>query len=263
MTDAPETIIEDVDASTPEPTIEDSAREMGWRPKEEFKGDPEKWVEAETFVKRGEEILPILKANSKKLEAANAALKAEMAETKKAVAEFKQYHSQTEKRAYERAMKDLEARQAQAVEDNDLKAVREITREITDLSKDVRTDDSGDPYASPDHAKTVEAWKTENTWFGADVVLTGAANAIASELEAKGVRGADQLAEVSKRIKVEFPHKFENERRRAPATVEGASPPRKAGKGWSDLPPEAKAFGERMAKQGLITKEAYARDYFA
>jgi hypothetical protein len=256
MTDEP--IIE-----AAEPTVEDSAREMGWRPKEEFKGDPDKWVEAETFVKRGEEILPILKANSKKLEVANAALKAEMAETKKAVAEFKQYHSQTEKRAYERAMKDLEARQAQAVQDNDLRAVREITREMTSLSKDVRTDDSGDLYATPDHAKTVAAWQSENTWFGTDVVLTGAADAIASDLEARGVRGADQLAEVAKRIKAEFPHKFENARRSAPAAVEGGSPPRKAGKGWSDLPPEAKAFAERMVKQGLITKENYAKDYFA
>ena len=37
---------------------ETAAREMGWRPKEEFRGEAEKWVDAETFVSRGEHFLP-------------------------------------------------------------------------------------------------------------------------------------------------------------------------------------------------------------
>ena len=35
------------------PTIENEAREMGWTDKDGFKGDPEKWVDAATFVDRG------------------------------------------------------------------------------------------------------------------------------------------------------------------------------------------------------------------
>lgn len=246
-----------------EPTIEDAAREMGWRPKEEFKGDPEKWVEAETFVKRGEEILPILKAQSKKDREALKAATDQIAEMKKTFSEFKQYHTQTEKRAYERAMKDLEARQAQAVEDNDLKAVREITREMTDLSKDVQTDRNGDDLQKNQEA-AFNDWLPDNPWFKKDPVLRGAAIAIADELAADGLTDpVKQMAKVTERIKAEFPQKFENERRKGPAAVEGGSPPRKAAKGWSDLPPDAKAFAERMVKQGLITKEAYARDYFA
>ena len=30
------------------------AREMGWRPKEEWEGEPEKWRDAKEFVERGE-----------------------------------------------------------------------------------------------------------------------------------------------------------------------------------------------------------------
>lgn len=260
MTDA----LEQVQDTAPEPSIEDNAREMGWRPKEEFKGPEEKWVDAETFVKRGEEILPILRANSKKDREALDAAKAEIAEMKRVFGEFKQYHSQTEQRAYQRAMRDLEARQAEAVEAGDVNEVRKITKEMTDLSKDVRTDDQGSPYAGPDHAKALNQWKGDNPWFGSDSVMTAAANAIADELEASGVKGAEQLAEVGKRIRAEFPHKFENERRKQPAAVEGAvTPPRKQGKGWNDLPPEAKATAEKWVKQGLITKEAYVKDYFA
>lgn len=246
-----------------EPSMEDRARDMGWRPKEEFKGDETRWVDADTFVKKGEEILPIIRANAKKVEAENASLKADMAALKKDVATFRAHHSQTEQRAYQRALRDLEERQADAVHANDLNAVKEITKEIADLSRDVRTDDSGDPYASPDHAKAVSSWKAENVWFGSDAAMTGAANAIANELEQQGVKGAEQLAEVAKRIRAEFPHKFENERRKAPAAVEGSTPTRKAGKTWADLPPEARSTADRWVKSGLVTKETYLRDYFS
>lgn len=254
--------IEETDAGqVAEPSIEDRARDMGWRPKEEFKGDESRWVDADTFVKKGEEILPIIKANAKKTEAERDALKVEMAALKKDVADFRKYHTQTEKRAYERAIRDLEERQAEAVEANDLKSVRAITKEITDLSRDVRTDDSGDAYATPDHAKAVSSWKAENTWYGSDAAMTGAASAIATELEQQGVKGADQLVEVAKRIRAEFPHKFENERRKAPAAVEGSTTPRKAGKTRADLPAEARTTMDRWVKQGLLTEKQFLADY--
>ena len=44
-----------------------SARAMGWRPQDEFGGDPERWVDADTFVARGEQVMPLLKAQNKKL----------------------------------------------------------------------------------------------------------------------------------------------------------------------------------------------------
>ena len=37
--------------------IEAEARKHGWRPKEEFKGDPARWTDAETFVKRADEVM--------------------------------------------------------------------------------------------------------------------------------------------------------------------------------------------------------------
>jgi len=244
-----------------EPTTEDRAREMGWRPKEEFKGDEARWIDADSFVKKGEEVLPIVNARAKKLEAANESMKAELADMKKTFGEFKQYHTQTEQRAYQRAMRDLEQRQAEAVEANDLGEVRKITKEMTDLSKDVRTDNQGDPYATPDHAKTLSQWAGENPWFQSDQVMTAAANAIANQLEAAGVTGAEQLAEVAKRMRVEFPHKFENERRKAPAAVEGGSPPRKGGKTLSDLPPEARAQAIKWDKAGLVSTAQFLKDY--
>lgn len=92
-----------IDTGQSGPSIEDRAKEMGWRPLSEFKGDESRFVDAETFVKKGEEVLPIIKANARKAEA-------ELADMRATFAEFKKYHSQTEQRAYQRAIRDLEER---------------------------------------------------------------------------------------------------------------------------------------------------------
>lgn len=70
--------------------VEKEARLLGWVPKEDFR-DGDHWVDAETFVKRGKEINPILRKNNeillKKLDAANA----EVAEVKKVAKEFEKF----------------------------------------------------------------------------------------------------------------------------------------------------------------------------
>ena len=261
MTEATEENV--IDTGPAEPSIEDRAKDMGWRPLEEFKGDESRFVDAETFVKTGEEVLPIVKANARKAEEALAKAQAEIAEMKDSFREFKKYHSQTEQRALNQARKELEREMSEAVEAKDHKAVREIAADMAALSKDVQTDDQGQPYQTPDHAKTLNAWKGENPWFGSDNVMTAAANAVANELEQSGVKGAEQLAEVAKRMRAEFPHKFENANRKAPAAVEGSTPTRKAGKTWADLPPEARTTADKWVKQGLLTKEQYLKDFFA
>lgn len=244
-------------ADNQEPSLEDKALRMGWTPKGQFKGDPEKWVDAEAFIKRGEEFLPFLKANNKALETALEKSNREMAAMKRTMDQFKEFHSKTEARAYERAMKDLQSQQEQAVAAGDVDGVREITKEIVALNKDVAP-------KPKDDGPTVDldAWKAENTWFETDRAMRGAAIEIAEELTEKGVLGEDQLKEVSKRIKAEFPHKFDNPRRREPGAVEsGGSARRPAGKTYADLPADAKAMCDDFVKQKLLTREQYVKEY--
>lgn len=55
-------------------TVENTAREQGWKPLEEFDGDKSKWVSAETFVAKGELIYKI-ESLGKKLKDADKAIK--------------------------------------------------------------------------------------------------------------------------------------------------------------------------------------------
>ena len=78
--------------------IEQKAMKMGWTPKDQFKGSPDKWRPADEFVERGENMLPIIKAQVKRQDR-------EIAELKETLQKFGEYHTKTEQRAYEKALK--------------------------------------------------------------------------------------------------------------------------------------------------------------
>ena len=89
--------------------VETKARTMGWLPKEKFKGPESSWVDAEQYVKRGEEILPILKANNDKLvqrvtqtETANNELREQLQAATEAIEELKSFNSTLNKDVYKR-----------------------------------------------------------------------------------------------------------------------------------------------------------------
>src|SRR3990167_11082395 len=46
--------------------VETEARSMGWVPKEEFRGPESQWRDAEEFVERGHNVLPIVNSLLKK-----------------------------------------------------------------------------------------------------------------------------------------------------------------------------------------------------
>lgn len=259
MSEEPE-VVEVEAGAEPEQTVEERALGMGWTPKEEFKGRPERWIDAETFVKRGEEFLPILQANNKALARETEASKKELAELRKSVSEMREFYSKSEERAYQKAVRDLQSQLEDAAANGDVEGVKAVTKEITALEKEASAKPKDGPQDEPD---VLKAWKAENAWFKPDTVMGKAAAAVADELISKGMKDpADYLPEVTKRMKAEFPEKFENPRRREPGAVEGgASAPRKGGKTRSDLPPEARSMMDKWVKQGLMTEAEYLKGY--
>lgn len=245
--------------------VEQKAAKMGWTPKEEFKGDPAKWRSAEDFVDRGENMLPIVKAR------VNAQQK-EIEELRTAMKQFGEYHSKTEQRAYEKAMADLRQQRADAIAaadgvafdkvDSQIEAMR---REIEDKAKiaEVKPDASQDPEYMQ--------WEAENKWVK-DKELEKYAIEIGEKLRDSGIKavGREFLDLVGKRVKSLFPEKFENPRRTSAPSVEGGIPaPRKGGKTYADLPADARASCERMAKNGFSDekqiakfKAEYTKNYF-
>lgn len=254
--------------TTPEPKnteTDDKARRMGWVPKDEFRGDPAKWRPADEFVKRGEDQLPILRERLRHQDK-------QLAELQKSMKEFAEYHTKTEQRSYERAIEDLKARQAQAVAASDGQAFLDIGAEIERISNDAALKQAPSvKEQAPDDAPAFKAWKSANAWYEKDDEMTSFADNIGAHLyRTKGLEGDKLFEAVTEKVKREFPEKFENPRRNAAPAVEGSSPQRKTGKGYADLPAEARAACERMAKnaygdnpeQAKKFKEQYVKQYF-
>src|SRR5271154_5862973 len=89
-----------------EQTVVDKAKQMGWAPQEEFRGDPSKWIDADEYVRRGEQLMPILRANNERLMEEVGKLRSENAQTQQllkasgeAIEELKKFNTKTTKKA--------------------------------------------------------------------------------------------------------------------------------------------------------------------
>lgn len=264
--------LEDKTADTPAPegdeaqseAPEQEATRMGWRPLEEFKGDPEKWVDADTFLKRGKEVLPIVRAENKQLTEALRRAEAKVDKLAETIKESRDFYSKVEQRAYERAKADLEQKLEDAADAGDTASVKRVTKEIVDLETEAAKKPAKEE-AKPEQSAELTAWLEENPWFDTDKTMTIVATDYSAELGRQGVPVSKQWAMITDHIRKEFPHKFENPRRNGAPAVEGEGSTRAPrGKSWSDLPSDAKAQGDRFVKQGIVeSREKYARDYWA
>ena len=255
--------VEETQVSTAPEVDEDTLKEakrQGWVPQEDYTGPEDKWVDAETFVKKGREINAILRKD-------NEFLKREVSEMKETMQEFKKFHAETEKRAYDRAMADLREQKKEAISNGDGDRVLEIDDAIDEL-KQARVEEKKEaakPSNQPDPVFT--GWNEENSWFGKDTELTEEANLIGESLKRRqpNLIGRDFLDEVTKRVKKMYPEKFTNSNRSRPSPVEGNSPNKSArsgGKSFNDLPAEAKAACLKFEKGGLLSREQYVKEYF-
>jgi hypothetical protein len=262
--DAPDGTVVGRDPVTGEETgfvsipVEDKARRLGWKPRGEYRGNAAQWVDAETFVRRGEEILPIVQANNRQLERALEKANAQIAEMRGTFEDFRDHHAGTEQRAYQRALHDWLEEAAQA---GDVEGVKAATKEIASLQH--ASEAWPGQERGPLDRGVFDAFVADNPWFEAEPIMRGAAIELAERLHADGLTepGA-QLKEVAQRIRSEFAHRFENPRRREAAAVEGAPGPLRRTRGaYADLPAEAKAACDRFVKQGLLTREQFVKEY--
>lgn len=234
--------------------IEQAASKGGWVPKDQWTGPEDKWVDAPQFVLKAAEILPQL---TKDLKEARDEIKA----VKKAVAESAGFISKAEKRAYDQARRDLEARLDEAANNADAEGVRTVTKDLIDLEREVVAEP---PPKSPAASPEFDAWQAANPWFGDDEALTAATVAIANKAETEGYQGKALIKEVDLRVRAKFPQLYSNPNRERAATVEGGGTQRpKAAKTLSDMPPEARemvAYFKQSVK-GFNT-DKYVKDYF-
>jgi hypothetical protein len=260
------------------PEVVKEAESQGWVPKERFRGNESDWVDADTFVKRGREILPILRKNNENLVKDLNATKEQLKEFREAAEEFKKFQREAYERKaneYEDRIREIKESRAQAISDGDgqkvnalddaLDQAKEDLKEAKQAVKEADTVKTPEP-ASQAMEPELQSWLDGNTWFGQDKRMTGIANGIGDSLRLefpmlKGKAFLDKLDEV---LAEEFPNKFGEKKSPASRVESGAGRQGRGGsnaQSYDNLPADAKAACDKFVKQKLMTKEEYVQSY--
>lgn len=251
-------VLEGDSTSPVERDYEAEARNHGWTPKDDFKGDPSKWVDAETFAKRADEVMPFLKKQ-------NGAMKREIDDLKRQMRKAADYFSKAEERAYKQAAADIERKHSEAVEVGDTVAAKQAVADLRTLEKDFEQakDGAGDVDDKPnpdDLRKELNDWIEANDWY----VLDDKKRAYA-DLQAERMGLAEHWTggrkawfdELAKRVDGKF-----SEKPVAHVNAGGNRPGPKGGKSFADLPPEARKLCDKWVSSGLIkSRDDYVKNY--
>lgn len=238
---------------------EDKARRMGWVPREDFRGDPAKWVPADEFNRRGEEQIPLLRSSVRRLEQ-------ELEAQRETARKFAEFHKRVEEDAYNRAMEQLKQQRIAARQEFDVEKEMLLEDQIAELKQQKPKPEAAaqQPQLAPEYV----VWIEENAWVQ-DEEAYAIGTAIGEKLRKQGdtSSGREFLNKIKKAVAEKYPQLIpgmENEnRQQRPAVGQAATLPRKAKKSFSDLPSDAKAACRDFVKRGFITEEQYVKDYFS
>lgn len=256
---------------TGDPQIEAEAREMGWTSKEDFRGRPEKWVDAATFVDRAKHVMPLLRkenerqdAKMRTLAAQVASLTSELTAARADLENFQEFHIEEVNRRVEEVRRDLKTRIKQAKQDDDVDTEIELTAELANLNAADRETkaaingkdrEGGPPEYDPSKDQILQGWQGKNTWFGGqqpgDIRRTHEAIGVGREinLEMPHLKGQAFYDELDRRLgeihgEPSTPARTKVERSRG-----GATGARSDGHTFSNLPAEAKQICDSYAER--------------
>lgn len=274
--------------------IEDRARRMGWVDEGAYRGPKHKWVDADTYVKRAEEELPVLRSqlrryddDNARYEKANADLKAQLTEIQKDFKAFGEHSRKAEERAYERAKSELESAMDKAVSEADEDTYRAAKKRLKELDEvrpapqQQEQPATEQPTGQPSQlSPAIQTFVNENQWFNNDIGLQGMMIKFNAQVmrDSPHLSESQRLIEAKRRLIERFPEEFPEEHRPAPAAktnerrndapavaspsgVNGGKKPKKD-KTFDDLPDDAKQQYARFASRiPGYSKEEYARSY--
>jgi hypothetical protein len=224
------------------------ALEQGWVPKEEFDGDPERWVDAGEFVRRGE-LFRKIESQSK-----------EMKDMRKALSELAKHNSKIAEVEYKRAVADLKAQRKEALAEGDFDKVDHIEDQI-DATKEAariaqqQAIQAAIPQGVPPE---LQNWINKNSWYESNNEMRDYADFVGLKLGQSGMSPVEVLKEVEKRVKEQFKDKFTNPNRQRPSAVESPRAAAKVGKSDAyELTDTERSVMETLVRQKLMTKEEY------
>jgi|HubBroStandDraft_3_1064219.scaffolds.fasta_scaffold15967_3 hypothetical protein len=246
-----------------DPSVEARAREMGWKPLAEYRGPPGRWHPAADFIARGENILPIVRDQNRrmterigKLEGEVSGLRTTASEQLQIIKDLREMGRTAGQRGYERAMAEIKTQQRAAVERGDTASYDQLVAQAEALASErpaVAPEPPKPPTepqrpTPPQLSQGVRDFLGANPWFNTDGLLTNTMTAFHGEvLRERGVTQAaldadveldrELLEEAKSRVVAKYPERFGVQPPRDPAPT----PPRRRAAAVAAPTPDAPA----------------------
>lgn len=261
------------------PAVETEALALGWVPKERFRGDEARWVDAATFVERGHSIMPILKANNAELLRKFSQSQQEQIQLKEALRaqtenlkNLTEFQSAEVKRQVDRQLATLKAQKREAIKAGEHELAADIDEQMDTVKEDAaKAPKLVTPAPTPAGPQPwAQDFAAENEWLGKDKRKTGLFMGIADEIFAKeGLRDRALLDRAKEELDAylapaQQPNRGESGRGGSGGTGGGSS----SKKGFDSLPAEAKAQCNKDERTFVGTGKAFKtqaewRSYYA
>lgn len=251
---------------------EAEARALGWVPEDEYKGNPAKWADAETFLqvhsKNNGALRKALAAQAKDLEE----LKNQMRGMDSAHRKIFDMQIKKLKEEHDGQLAFLKAQKREALRSGEHEAAADIDEQIDSLRE--RGPDLPDlpdePQSKPEVPhwrtnKTMVAWAERNPWFEKDEDMSAFAGGIGQKLRADNpAMPFDELLDkVTERVRKAFPHKFAGGRRSpVEGSTTGETRAAASGKSYASLPKDAKAACDEAVADGGLTQKQWVELYY-
>lgn len=248
------------------------AGSMGWADKDKWRGKPEDWVDAKTFLEKGRQVLPIVRASNDRLKGqldaeaqARRELEGRLAASEATLAALEEAHEADTAAQVEAARAELKTQLAEASREGDHEAVADLTQKMTDLAgKAPEKKEDKKPVMQQQKAPPeIIQWYKDNPEFINDPRSVALGNVISQELRQKGVTivGPAFLDMVAAEVEKE---RGKPQSRRAAGKVEGGnggaggrSDDGGGGKTYADLPADAKAACDKAANRLVGANRAH------
>jgi len=235
-----------------EDPIESLAKEMGWQGKESFKGDDTNFVDAEEYIRKGQDIQDSMRKSLKDQ-------KHQMVDMSGSLDELKQHNERVFKAEVGRLEKELaglKAKKKTAIEEADVNEVDKIDEQIDAVKESIEP-----PSQTKQSVNSkFDEWVKDNDWYKSDKEMSEYADTVADKHE--GAPFARVATMVEKQVKEMFPDKFAATKTSPSAPRVEAARKRAATSKFTkaDLTGSQKNIMSQFIKQGIMSEKEYIAD---
>lgn len=262
-----------------DPIIERRARAMGWRPKDEFRGDLRAWKDADAFVDFADQRMPTLRKENEKLagdvNAMRTAMQQLLQQNRQMQDRVSQIGTATLKQAHQAALDEGDFDRATKI------AERMGAEKAAQAWQKQQYEQQQTPQASeqnPDNIPAFQNWHSQNGWYKTDQARTQYAEGIAAKVaelhdpnsyafyDAIGREVERQFGPANSPGSAQAASTASAQAQRPAYAPQGESTVRRASNGtakpgWNSLPAEARQIGDDLVRQGVMTRDEYITAY--